>query len=240
MTSTRTSATITPFSNIDADAIREYIRRQQTRTFDADVLVIGSGFGGSVAALRFAEAGQRVVVLERGDWVRRNAVSVGPSLFWRPERGLFGINDMRLRGKKVVPWVGACVGGGSHVFAGTLKRSTDLSAYPESLRGDDLSSYYERAEAMMEARRHPTDGPTPAHRLTTLMLEAAEALAVKEPGLVKDHGLVPLAMQFAGKGQAPGQRVLNDHGSVQRTMHPRESSLMGGDVDGIARSLPTG
>lgn len=41
--------------------------------FDADVIVIGSGFGGAVAALRFGEVGERVIVLERGDWVRRDA-----------------------------------------------------------------------------------------------------------------------------------------------------------------------
>ena len=231
MDSTPTSATIIPFSNSTTEVAHRRSRARANQTFDADVLVIGSGFGGSVAALRFAEAGQRVVVLERGDWVRRDAASVGPCLFWRPERGLFGINDMRMRGKKVLPWVGACVGGGSHVYAGTLKRSTDLSAYPASLRSDDLTPYYERAERMMEARLHPRVAPYSPNRLTSLMLDAGAALARQEPGLVQDHGQVPLAMQFAGEGQEPGQWIRNAHGSAQRTVHPLDSSMMGGDVD---------
>ncbi len=58
--------------------------------FDSDVVVVGSGFGGSVAALRFTEAGERVVVLERGPWVRREDFQADPDMFWSPRRHRFG------------------------------------------------------------------------------------------------------------------------------------------------------
>ncbi len=157
-------------------------------------------------------------------------------MFWKPQHGLYGMNDMRLRGKKVVPWVGACVGGGSHVFAGTLKRSGNLDAYPQSLQGEALDPWYERAERMMEARTAPHGGAYEPNRLTGLMLDAAARLERKEPGLVEERGLVPLAMQFAGESQQPGQRLHNAHGSEQRAMHPRDSAMLGGDV-GVKNSL---
>ena len=198
--------------------------------FDTDVVIVGSGFGGAVAALRFAEAGQRVLVLERGDWVRREQVAVGPSLLWKPERGWFGMNDLQSRGATITPWLGAGVGGGSHVFAGTLKRTDDFSGYPAPIRTADMTAYFERAERMMEARPHPRTEPYGGCRATELMLDAGDRLREREPGLVEEHGLVPLAMQFAGPGERPGATVHNAHGAAQRTVCPGEQSLLGGDI----------
>ena len=205
-------------------------QRAGSDPFDADVLVIGSGFGGAVATLRFAEAGHRVVVLERGDWVRRDDASVGPNLFWKPERGRFGVHDLRSRGDRVTPWLGAGVGGGSHVFAGTLKRSEDFAAYPASVRDADMSTYYERAERMMETHPHPTHGPYGDFPATNLLLDAGARLSQEEPGLVESHGLVPLAMQFAAEGQNPGDTIRNAHGAEQSTVCPDEQALLGGDI----------
>lgn len=204
--------------------------------FDADVLIIGSGFGGAVAALRFAEAGERVVVVERGDWVRRDRDMVGPGMFWKPERGRFGMHDVRSRGEHITPWLGAGVGGGSHVFAGTLKRSEDFRAYPGPLRDSDMTGYYERAERMMEARPHPRTAPYGRCRATELLLDAGDRLTRESPGLIEDHGLVPLAMHFAEPGQKPGDVTYNGHGVAQRTVCPDEQALLGGDV-GTKNSL---
>lgn len=95
---------------------------------EADVLVIGSGFGGSVAALRLAEKGYRVTVLEAG---RR----FGPRDFARtswnlrrylyaPRLGLRGIQRLTLL-EDVVVLSGAGVGGGSLVYANVLHEPLD-------------------------------------------------------------------------------------------------------------------
>ena len=76
---------------------------------DADVIVVGSGFGGAVAALRFAEAGQKVLVLERGPWVSRETHEVDLDSLWNPDKHRFGMNELRPRGDNIVPWVGACI-----------------------------------------------------------------------------------------------------------------------------------
>lgn len=92
-------------------------------TVDTDVLVIGSGFGGSVAALRLSEKGYRVTVLEAGrrfadsdfaetSWDLRN-------FLWAPKFGCYGIQRIHLL-KDVMVLAGAGVGGGSLNYANTL------------------------------------------------------------------------------------------------------------------------
>ncbi len=92
-----------------------------------DVVVIGSGFGGSVAALRLAEKGYTVGVLEAG---RRFADHEFPQTSWRlrrflwaPKLGCLGIQRIDLlrgAGSGVLVLSGAGVGGGSLVYANTL------------------------------------------------------------------------------------------------------------------------
>ena len=91
--------------------------------FDYDVLVIGSGFGGSVTALRLTEKGYRVGVLEAGD--RFDETSY-PKTSWDvknflflPDAGCYGIQRIDMvRDCMIV--AGAGVGGGSLVYANTL------------------------------------------------------------------------------------------------------------------------
>jgi cholesterol oxidase len=90
---------------------------------DFDAIVIGSGFGGSVAALRLSEKGHRVAVLEMGRRFERldmeNASRSMTSLFWMPALGLDGLFTQRFfRHVNVVGGVG--VGGGSLVYAAVL------------------------------------------------------------------------------------------------------------------------
>ena len=90
---------------------------------DFDVLVIGSGFGGSVTALRLTEKGYRVGVLEAG---ARFEDADLPTTSWdlkrylfRPEAGCYGIQRVdALKDCLIVS--GAGVGGGSLVYANTL------------------------------------------------------------------------------------------------------------------------
>src|SRR5689334_25421720 len=87
---------------------------------DYDVLVVGSGFGGSVSALRLSEKGYRVGVLEAG---RRFADHEFATTSWRvrdylfnPVLGCTGILRMTLL-RNVIVLSGAGVGGGSLVYA---------------------------------------------------------------------------------------------------------------------------
>jgi cholesterol oxidase len=96
--------------------------------YDYDVLVIGSGFGGSVAALRLTEKGYRVGVIEAG---RRfeDADYPGTSwnarrFFWAPKLGCMGIQRIHLL-RNVIILAGAGVGGGSLVYANTLYEPKD-------------------------------------------------------------------------------------------------------------------
>ena len=90
---------------------------------DYDVLIIGSGFGGSVSALRLTEKGYRVGVLEAGrrfadeefaktSWNLRK-------FLWAPQLGMYGIQRIHLL-RNVMILAGAGVGGGSLNYANTL------------------------------------------------------------------------------------------------------------------------
>lgn len=118
-----------------------------------DVVVVGSGFGGSITALRLAEAGRSVLVLERGRrWnpggfprdVRDTA-----TLFWHAGRGRpkTGLYDLRLMsGLGVV--VASGVGGGSLIYANIHVRPDpivfDDPRWPASITRQSLDPYYDR------------------------------------------------------------------------------------------------
>ncbi|HNS71988.1 MAG TPA: GMC family oxidoreductase [bacterium] len=92
-------------------------------TFDYDYLIIGSGFGGSVAALRLAEKGYRVGVLERGRRFREGEYPATNwelwNWLWKPKLGCTGIQEMTLL-KNTLVLSGAGVGGGSLVYCAVL------------------------------------------------------------------------------------------------------------------------
>lgn len=99
------------------------IMKASSKTFDYDYIIIGSGFGGSVSALRLAEKGYRVLVLEKGkrlgakDFPRRNWNV--KKWFWLPALRFFGFFKLTwFRHITILSGVG--VGGGSLVYANTL------------------------------------------------------------------------------------------------------------------------
>src|SRR5512142_381926 len=91
--------------------------------FDFDFIVIGSGFGGSVAAHRLTEKGYKVAVMEMGRrWSQHTLPRTSWSIhrwFWRPSLGLRGFFNMRLFRHATI-FHGCAVGGGSITYAGTL------------------------------------------------------------------------------------------------------------------------
>src|SRR5262252_9658896 len=97
-------------------------------TLDYDFVVIGSGFGGSVTAMRLAQKGYRVAVVEAGKcWHAKDFPKSNWNAFkylWAPRVRCFGIQNITLL-KGVMVLHGAGVGGGSLVYANTLMRPDD-------------------------------------------------------------------------------------------------------------------
>ncbi len=127
-----------------------------------EAIVIGSGFGGSVAARRLAEKGYRVLVLEKGrrfsphDFARSTwQVS---RLFWLPELGLRGPFHMRFF-RHLTALSGVGVGGGSLVYGATLPRPKPEFFEQGSWAGlrpwaRELEPHYRQAERMLGVRRN--------------------------------------------------------------------------------------
>ncbi|MGY0007944.1 FAD-dependent oxidoreductase [Micromonospora sp. I033] len=136
-----------------------------------DVVVIGSGFGGSVTALRLAEKGYTVGVLEAG---RRFADDEFPETSWRarrflwaPRLGCYGLQRITLlrsadrkAGGGVLVLAGAGVGGGSLVYANTLYEPLDAFYADPQWRDitdwrDELARHYDQAKRMLGVTTYP-------------------------------------------------------------------------------------
>ena len=127
------------------------------REFDFDWLVIGSGFGGSVAALRLAQKGYAVGVLECGRRFRDEDFARSTwdarRYFWSPKLGLRGILRLTLF-RDIFIASGCGVGGGSLGYANTLYRARDAFFADErwSALADwkaELAPHYDTAERML-------------------------------------------------------------------------------------------
>ncbi|WP_110206480.1 FAD-dependent oxidoreductase [Nocardioides daejeonensis] len=134
--------------------------------FDYDVLVVGSGFGGSVTALRLTEKGYRVGVLEAGrrfadDEFAATSWDVKRFL-WAPALGCYGIQRIRVL-KNVVVLAGAGVGGGSLVYANTLYEPQTDAFYNDRQWADitdwksELAPHYDQAKRMLGVNLNPTE-----------------------------------------------------------------------------------
>lgn len=152
-------------------------------TFDYDVLVIGSGFGGSVTALRLSEKGYRVGVLEAGRRFRdqdlaKNSWHIRDYLF-RPAVGCYGIQRIDVLSDAVV-LSGAGVGGGSLVYANTLYEPGDpFYADPRWSAitdwKDELAPCYNQASRMLGVETYPRTTPS-----DKVMLQVATDLGVAD------------------------------------------------------------
>jgi cholesterol oxidase len=131
--------------------------------FDADFAVVGSGFGGSVSALRLSEKGHRVLVLEKG--TRFSAVDFPKSNWnvkrwlWLPSVGFRGLFKMTFL-PHVTALSGVGVGGGSLVYANTLPVPGD-DFFTAPSWGDlaawksELLPHYATAKRMLGATKVP-------------------------------------------------------------------------------------
>jgi cholesterol oxidase len=127
---------------------------------DYDVIVIGSGFGGAVSALRLSEKGYRVAVLEMGKrWGQDDFAATNWNLrksLWMPKLLCYGIQQISVL-KHVLVLHGAGVGGGSLVYANTLlvpaARAFRDPRWPGSEDwSEKLAPHYATARFMLGAR----------------------------------------------------------------------------------------
>ncbi len=142
-----------------------------SQEYDYDVVVIGSGFGGSVAALRLTEKGYRVGVLEAGRRFTRETLPKNSwdirNYLWAPALGLYGIQRIHLLGNVLV-LAGAGVGGGSLNYANTLYVPPEAFFNDRQWGGitdwqEELAPYYDQAQRMLGVRLNPTMTPSDVH-----------------------------------------------------------------------------
>ncbi len=135
--------------------------------FDFDWIVIGSGFGGSVSALRLAEKGYRVGILECGRRYRDEDFAKSAwnlrRYFWMPRLGLRGIFRMTAF-KDLFIVSGSGVGGGSLGYANTLYRARPAFFRDTQWGGladwePELTPHYDTAERMLGVATYPDKGP---------------------------------------------------------------------------------
>ena len=129
-----------------------------------DYIVIGSGFGGSVAALRLSEKGYRVLIVESGKRYRpqdfpKTNWNIRKYL-WAPALGCYGIQRLHLL-NDVLILSGSGLGGGSLVYANTLLTPPRIfydDPVWQTLEKDwenELSPFYEVAKKMLGVVRNP-------------------------------------------------------------------------------------
>lgn len=147
-------------------------------THDYDYIIIGSGFGGSVTALRLSEKGYKVLVIEKGKWYQSEDFAKSnwnlKKWLWMPFFRFFGIMKITIF-RHVAVLSGTGVGGGSLVYANTLpipkSEFYNSGSWSELANWEkELKPYYHKALKMLGANRNPKifDGD---HELKKLAIE---------------------------------------------------------------------
>jgi cholesterol oxidase len=182
-----------------------------------DVIIIGSGFGGSVAACRLAQQDYKVLVLERGRrWSKETyprRLSPVKNLFWRQSNpvkynGWFDIRFFR----KMFVVQGCGVGGGSLVYANVCinaKRTVFQAGWPAEITYKRLEPYYGRVASMLEPN------PVPLRQMPPRGELAKQAAAKLHYG--NRFRRLPLAVRFDPQGSTQSVPNPNPFGNFQGT-----------------------
>ncbi len=202
--------------------------------YDFDWLVIGSGFGGSVSALRLSEKGYSVGVLECGrrfadDEFPKNTADL-KRYFWNPRVGMKGI--FRLTNFKDVAVVSGCgVGGGSLGYACTLyvppKQFFEDRQWAEMADWEgELAPHYEEAQRMLGVVENPHEDPA-----DQLLRELGEELGVGET-----YKRTPVGIYFGQAGKTVADPFFGGEGP-ERTGCKLCARCMVGCVHGAKNTL---
>ncbi len=128
-----------------------------------DYIIVGSGFGGSVSALRLAEKGYSVLIIEKGKWYTKDDFAKTnwnlKRWLWLPSFGFYGIMKMTFY-KHIGILSGTGVGGGSLVYANTLpkpkKSFYENGSWAHLLQWEnELAPFYSEAKKMLGATKNP-------------------------------------------------------------------------------------
>ncbi|WP_408898365.1 GMC oxidoreductase [Nocardioides sp. R1-1] len=177
--------------------------------FDYDVLVIGSGFGGSVTALRLTEKGYRVGVLEAGArFTDADFADTSWDLkkyLYAPAAGCYGIQRIDMV-RDCLILAGAGVGGGSLVYANTLYEPLDPFYRDPSWAHitdwkAELAPYYDQAKRMLGVVEYPRMTPS-----DEVMKKVAD-----EMGVGDTFHPTPVGVFFGGPGQEAGTEVADPY-----------------------------
>ncbi|CAN5789796.1 GMC oxidoreductase [soil metagenome] len=175
-----------------------------------DAVVVGSGFGGSVMTYRLAEAGRRVLLLERGKRFPPGSFPRSPyrfrRAFWDPSEGLYGMFSI-WSFDNLGAVVSSGLGGGSLIYANVLLRKDPEWFVREAGHGpaveywpvtyDELEPHYAAAEQMLAPQRYPFEQePYASTPRTKAFVEAGERLGWKP-------FFPPLAVTFAAPDRPP-------------------------------------
>ena len=172
---------------------------------DFDVLVIGSGFGGSVTALRLTEKGYRVGVIEAGARFRDEDFAATSfdlkRFFFRPEVGCYGIQRIEAVRDSLI-LAGAGVGGGSLVYANTLYEPLEAFYRDPQWRDmtdwkAELAPHYDQAKRMLGVVENPLRTPSD---------EVMEKVA-KDLGVEDTFHPTPVGVFFGGPDADPDSAV---------------------------------
>ncbi|WP_114559694.1 GMC oxidoreductase [Desertihabitans aurantiacus] len=226
-----------------------------------DALVVGSGFGGGVAAARLAQAGLAVVVLERGRrWPPGSFPrSADPSdgWLWQDGQGIFDVRWLRrMASVQAAGW-----GGGSLVYANVFARPAEQSlpaSWPAHLRRSGLDPYYDLAAHMLEVSPMPDDPvtalPPDRTRAVDLLMRSTDIpeatvrpnLAVSfgdpERWRANRHGVPQRGCTFVGEcvvGCNHGAKNTLDHNYLAVAERHGAEAVTGAEVVGL-RPVPGG
>jgi cholesterol oxidase len=193
---------------------------------DFDFLVIGSGFGGSVSALRLAEKGYRVAVVEQGRRIGPEDFEKGDRslrrLLWMPSLGLRGYFYQRVL-KDVGIFGGVGVGGGSLVYAAVLLKPRSGFYRDPAWAGlgldweSELAPHYETAARMLGVTTNPYSDIMDAYLAQTAQAMGAEAT----------YGPVPNGIYFGRPDQPHPDPFFNGQGPERHGCNLCGSCLIG-------------